>query len=157
MGFWGGYILGILTAVTAQLIVIVLTPTFAELGIKLHTRLRKKPFIKTMVLKELQILESVTPNLLLINQIPRFPDTPIEKIRDALLEINEKAIQLKSDDLEEIKAKLLEYAKKSEKLHANITLKDIINLLIKDEAALKFVEEIRQTISSLIKGKNKQN
>jgi len=151
MGFWSGFLFGILTIVLAEILLFFLLPILEEPRRKLLNFIYKKPKIKTTKHKDKKLLQEITKPLLLINQFPHFPDTKIEELRDALLEIGEKANKVKSKEYSEMKEKLLNYSKNVDKLHVNISLNDLFLLLgIKEGQTYKpykLVEEIRNIIN----------
>lgn len=154
MSFWEVLIAGILAAVIAGIILVFLLPPFKGLRNKILVQVRKRSIIKTRKQKDLRLLGEIEHPLLLINQLRGFPDTPVKEIRDALFEIRNKAIQIKSKGLRDIKEKIILYSDKVNKLHINISLKEILALLV-DNGAFNLVEEIREIIQIEIDKKKK--
>lgn len=146
MGFWEGVIAGILITVISGIMLFFILPALKGSRDKFLVRLRRKPRIKTRKHKDRRLLSEIEQRLRLINQLRSFPDTPIKDIQAALYEIEEKAKLIKTKEYKDIKEKLILYSEKASKLHANILLKEMLDLLVKD-GAFKLIQEIREILS----------
>jgi hypothetical protein len=152
MGFWPTYGLGILSGLAIKFLGDILSPTIAELGAKLHAKVWKKPYIRGQLAEDLRTLESIEKPLLLINQIPRFPDSYKDTAK-WLLEIDTSARKLRKKDFQDIKQRLIDYAAPMNQVGVNTSLNKVMELFIKDEKAFKLVEEIRAMVSKAVKEK----
>lgn len=155
MGFWSGYLLGIMSGVVIKVIGEILSPTVAELGAKLHAKAWRKPYIRGQHAEDLRILESIQSPLLAINQIPRFPDS-YKKTTEWLREIDINARSVRTKEFQDIKDKLIAFAMPMNRIGVTTSLNEILNLFVKDEKAFKLVEEIRKILSKTVKEKKKK-
>lgn len=102
---------------------------------------------KTKRDKDRKLLDGMDQPLRFINQYRSFPDTPVEKIRDTLYEVMEKAKQIKSKDYQKLKEDILTYCEKADELHVNMHAKEIIDLLLKN-GAYELLQKIRDSLAS---------
>jgi len=114
----------------------------------------KNPEIDPQRYEDLKLLEEIENPLLFINQLPSFPDTKKEDIRDRLNEIQMKARKIRTPDFNDIKTKLIQYGERVDQVHINIGLKDLLKLLVRENGAFTLVEEIREIVSDEIKKKD---
>ena len=97
--------------------------------------------------KRSQNSRTIEQPLLVINQLPSFPDeTTTEKLKNTLEEIRSKSSLITSVRFEGIKRTLLTYSDKANQLHSNMGLKEKLNLLVNNNQAFGLVEEIRAII-----------
>ena len=82
MGFWGGFLLGFLIATVSQIFLFIFTPILEIPRNKIKSWIGKKPIIKKQKDRDKELLEELIQPLLSINQIPRFPDTPKQKVQE---------------------------------------------------------------------------
>jgi hypothetical protein len=149
---WGSTGLTVLCTIIVELVLVILSPTFAEIGAKLHAKIWRKPHIKGKILKDLRILESIVSPLLFINQIPRYPDT-YKEISNRLFDIHTKVHKVQNKKFRDIKNELIDYAAPMNRVNINTSYTEILDLFVKDGKAFKLVEEIREIISREIKEK----
>jgi len=152
---WGSYVLGIASTIVCMIVGQILSPTFAELGAKLHAKVWKKPYIRGQLADDISVLESISVPLLSINQIPQFPDSYI-KTSEWLLEIDTQARKIRTKQFQDIKDKLIAFTQPLNQVDCNTLLHTVLKLFVKDGKAFKLVEEIREIISKTIKEKSKK-
>jgi hypothetical protein len=146
MQFILGIIVGVSIIIFADILLFFLLPALEEPRSRFLKRVRKKPMIKGRIERDRKSLAEIEGHLKLISQLRQFPDTPTERIRDTLFDIREIAYSIESEEYQEIKYKIIPYTEKVDKLHINISLKELLDLLEKNGAS-KLIEEIREVLS----------
>lgn len=152
---WGIYSVGILSGVAIKIIGEIISPTIAELGAKLHAKVWRKPYIRGQLAEDLSTLESIEAPLLRIHAIPRYPSS-YKNISEWLLEIDTKARKIRYVQFQYIKEKLIAFASPMNKISVNTSLNTVLDFFVKEEKALRLVEEIRDVISKIIIKKKKK-
>lgn len=142
MGFLAGFLFGIATAVVSETALCFLLPALKGPRDKFIARIRKREKIEEKARTDQHLLEEIEKLLSVIIRLPDFPDTSIKEIQDALAEIKDKAKQI--EILRDIKERLIVYSKKVDKLHANISFKERLDLLLSDAIELK--KEIKRLV-----------
>jgi hypothetical protein len=152
---WLSYGLGFGSGLALKVIGEILSPTLAELGVKLHAKVQRKPYIRGQLAEELRTLESIIQPLLYINQIPRFPDS-YKETAEWLMDIDTSARKLRMKAFQGIKDKLIEFASPMDQIGTNTSFQYVLTLFVKDDKSIKLVQEIRELILKVTKEKGKK-
>jgi len=157
MGFLGGYILGLLTAIIPQVILFFLLPALEEPRRKFLAWLQRRPHIKPKLLAEMKTLEQeIIPRLLKINAIPSNPDgLKAMQIREILEYVGIEARNTDSKEFSELRSRLIVFADHAGSINVNTNPLTILKMLGRD-TAMSLVSDIRQEIADTIKGKDKK-
>jgi len=146
---------GIIIAVVGGLLLNLISPPFSLLTKKVWAKVTRRRIVSAKKMDEIKIMESIINPLLRINQIPSFSDTHVNAPK-WLLEIDEKANQIHSKDLIDIKTKLISFADKTKEFSATTRLDQTLNILGRDNA-IKLVTEIRAIVSDKMSKNIKMN